>query len=154
MRNFELFYCIQIHFTNGRNTSYVGHVQPCLWSFGNIHFCNLWWQFKGLNSKLWSHLLRCIALNVIGHCPISNNDLLSFISLNVTLRVMNVFQDRCSCPVRATYNTLGSLGIIHHRMFPREHTAPYAPLFGTVCSLVRHWMRGRKLFPGGHPSKY
>ena len=71
------------------------------------------------------------------HYPIPNNDLLSCKSFNITQRVRNIFHDMCSCLVRA-----------------REHMAPYAPLFGTVCSLFRHWMRGRKLFPGGHPSKY
>ena len=37
-------------------------------------------------------------------------------------------------------NTVCSLGIIWHHMFAREHAAPFAPLFHTVCSLVWHHM--------------
>ena len=59
---------------------------------------------------------------------------------------------------KGTYNTVCSLGIIRtvcslgniwHRMFPREHMAPYAPLFGTVCSLVQNCM-----FPREHTAPY
>ena len=61
-----------------------------------------------------------VSLDHTGHNPIPKMDLLSFNSFNTTQRVKNIFQDRCSCPVRS-----------------REHKAPYVPwgLYSTVCSL-------------------
>ena len=43
-----------------------------------------------------------------------------------------------TAPYAPLFGTIYSL--VRHRIIPREHTAPYAPLFGTVSFLVWHRM--------------
>ena len=66
----------------------------------------------------------------------------------------------CSLGIIGTVCSLGiigtecSLGIIRPHMFPREHTAPHAPLFGTSCSLVRNVIMPVLELKSGYTVKY